>query len=142
MSTINTIHTLFPGSIPQGYLHEDNVRKIQTKIVEVLRREFKQNVLVDRGSIARLMERAISGPNSRIETIAKMNQRVVMYATNDFRNHQLEANKHMKWESGYRLSQRLYDPSVEVSRYDPQAIKLANRLGVQKVGGTSRFYFS
>jgi len=82
MSTVSTIHTLVPNAtVPLGYFDEDNIRFIQDKIRRVLRREFKQDILIDRASIVRLMERALL---DRIETVPKMNQRVVMYATNEF----------------------------------------------------------
>ena len=140
MSTVNTIHTLVPNAvIPLGYFDEDNIRFVQDKIRKVLRREFKQDILIDRGSIIRLMERALI---DRLETVPKMNQRVVMYGTNEFRVHQLDVDKHLKWEAHYTESQRLYDPTTEVSRYDPQNVKLANRLGYPAVGGTTRFYFT
>lgn len=140
MSTITTIHTLVPNAnVPFGYFDEDNIVFIQRKIKEVLKREFKQDILFDRASIIRLMERAII---DRIETVPKMNQRAIMYATSEYRIYQLEINKHLKWEAHYTLSQRLYDPSVEIVRYDPQTIVRPNRLGVPKVGGTTRFYFT
>lgn len=140
MSTISTIHTLVPNAnIPYGYYDEDNIRFVQNKIKEVLRREFKQDILIDRGGIVRLMERALL---DRIETIPKMNQRAVMFATNEFRNHQLEVDKHLRWEGGYFQSQQLYDPLVNSVKYDPQRIKLANRLGYPAVGGTQRYYFT
>nr|QBK86536.1 MAG: uncharacterized protein LCMAC102_03310 [Marseillevirus LCMAC102] len=127
------------ATIPLGYLDEDNIRFVQDKIKQVLKREFKQDILFDRGSIIRLMERAIL---DRIEPVPKMNQRAVMYGTNEFRVHQLEVDKHLRFEAHYVESQRLYDPTVEVSRYDPQKVKLANRLGYPAVGGTTRFYFT
>ena len=140
MSTISTIHTLVPNaSIPLGFFDEDNIRFNQTKITEVLRREYKQDILIDRGSIIRLMERALI---DRLETITKMNQRVVMYAANEFRVHQLDVDKHLKWEAHFAVASQLYDPTTETSKYDPQMTKLANRLGVPAVGGTSRFYFT
>lgn len=140
MSTISTIHTLVPNaSIPLGYYDEDNIRFVQDKIRRVLKRVFKQDILMDRGSIVRLMERSLL---DRIETVPKMNQRAIMYGVNEYLNHNLEVEKHLKFEENYVLSQRLYDPSVEISRYDPQKTKLANRLGWPKVGGTSRFFFS
>ena len=139
MSTIATINTLVPNaSIPLGYFDEDNIRFVQTKVKDVLKREFKQDILFDRASIIRLMERSLL---DRIEPVPRMNERAIMYATNEFRVHQLEVDKHLKWEAHYVESQRLYDPTVEVIRYDPQKIKLANRLGYPSVGGTSRFYF-
>ena len=140
MSTISTVNTLVPNAnVPLGYLDEDNIRFIQAKIKEVLKREFKQDILIDRASIIRLMNRVLE---ERIETVPKMNQRVVMYATNEFRVHQLDVDKHLKWEAHYVQSQRFYDPTTEVSRFDFQKTKLANRLGWPAVGGTTRFYFT
>lgn len=140
MSSVNTIHTLIQNAnVPLGYFDEDNIRFVQDKIREVLKREFVQDILMDRGSIIRLMERAIL---DRIEPVPRMNQRAVMYGCNEFRNHQLEVDKNLKLQAHFELSQRLYDPSVEIIRYDPQKIKLANRLGFPKVGGTTRFYFT
>ncbi len=139
-STISTIHTLVPNAnIPIGYYDEDNIQFIQRKIIEVLKREFKQDILVDRSSIIRIMERVIL---DRIETVPKMNQRVVMTITNELRIHQLEVDKNLKLEAHYASSQLLYDPTVEIVRYDPQNIKMANRLGYPQVGGTTRFYFT
>ena len=140
MSTISTIHTLVPNAnVPIGYFDEDNILFIQKKIVDVLKREFKQDILIDRASIIRIMERALL---DRIETVPKMNERVLMIITNEFRVHQLEVDKNLKLEAHYFSSQLLYDPSVEVVRYDPQAIKLANRLGYPRTGGSFRFYYT
>jgi len=141
MSSISTLHTLAPGAnIPFGYFDEDNIRFIQNKIKEVLKREFVQDILVDRASIIRVMERVLLEWN---EVIPKLNQRVVMYITNEFRNHQGQRNKHARWESYFVESQRLYDPTVESQKFDGQFIKLANCRGFPKVGGkTSRFYFT
>ena len=140
MSTVSTIHTLVPNAtIPLGYFDEDNIRFVQDKVRRVLRREFKQDVLIDRASIIRLMERALL---DRIETVPRMNQRAIMYATNEVRVHQLDVNKKLMWEGSYVQSQRLYNPVSEVVRYDPQLTKRPNRLGWEKVGGTTRFYFT
>jgi hypothetical protein len=140
MSTLNTIHTLVPNaSVPLGYFDEDNIVFIQRKIKDVLKREFKQDILFDRASVIRLMERALL---ERVDTVPFLNQRVIMYATNEFRVYQLDVNKHLKWEAHYTLSQRLYDPSVEIIKYDPQTVYPPNRLGNAKVGGTTRFYFT
>jgi len=139
-STISTVHTLVPGAnVPLGYLDEDNIQFIQKKITEVLKREYIQDILVDRGSIIKIMARIVE---ERIEPVPKMNQRVVMTICAEFRRHQLEVDRNLKWEAHYTVSQALYDPTTENSKWDGQNIKLANRLGWSKVGGTSRFYFT
>lgn len=140
MSTLSSIHTLVPNAnVPFGYFDEDNIRFIQKKIIEVLKRKFQQEILFDRGSILRLMERALL---DRIETIPRMNQRVIMYAVNEFMVHELQVDKHLKWEAHYVQSQRFYDPTVEVSRFDRQKTKLKKDFRGNQVGGTLRFYFS
>lgn len=132
------VQSVFPGFIPEGFLDQDNIDFIQKKITSVLDLEFKQHVLVDRASIIRIMQRVLE---ARLETIPKMNQRVIMTITNEFRNHQQEAWRNLKWEAHYIESQRLYDPTVERGP-DLYDIKLANRLGKPRVGGTHRFYFT
>ena len=140
MSSVSTIHTLVPNAtIPLGYYDEDNIRFIQNKIKEVLKRVYIQDILIDRASIIRIMERVIE---EFIESVVKMNQRVTMIICNEYITYQLELEKRLKYEEMYTLSQRLYDPSVEISRYDSQKTKLANRLGWPKVGGSQRFYFT
>ena len=140
MSTIATLHTLVPNAnVPLGYFDEDNIRFVQNKIKDVLKRKFVQDILFDRGSIIRLMQRALL---DRIEAVPKMNQRAIMFGVNEFMNVQIQINKNLKLEAHYHQSQQLYDPTTETSHYDPQKTKLANRLGYKKVGGTSRFFFT
>jgi len=122
-----------------GFFDEDNILFIQSKISEVLAKEFKQRILVSRGDIIQKM--AIVAQEF-LESIPKMNQRVVMIITSDFRRYQLEVDRNLKLEAHYTLSQRLYDPSAEVVKYDPGIVKMANRLGETKVGSTHRFYFT
>lgn len=137
---MSNVHTLVPNAaIPYGFFDEDNIRFIQHKIVEVLHREFKQSILIDRGSIVRLMERVVE---ERREVIPKMNMRTIMYACNDFRDHQAQANRNLNWEGHYVVSQRLYDPTVERASFDPELNTPPNRLGKPKIGGTTRFYFT
>lgn len=131
--------TLTQQSVPPGYFNMKNVLFIQNAVADVLNREFVQRITVPPGDIVRIMQRVIE---ERLETIPRMNQRVIMYLTNEFRNHQIQRDKHMRWEEFYVQSQRLYDPTVGSVRTDPQTIKLPNRLGKLKVGGTQRFYFT
>lgn len=132
-----SIHTIFPGYRPDGFFDDDNIEFLRGKIAEILQRTYVQKINFDRASIIRYMQRVIS---ERLETVAKMNQRVIMYAVNEYLNHQSDIHKKLKWEENYIESQRLYDPTVERGP-DLQNIKLANRLGYPRVGGTVRFVF-
>lgn len=133
-----SIHTVFPGFRNFNFFSDENVAFIQQKIIDVLKGEFFQDILIDVGSIKRVMERVHL---ERLESIPKMNQRVIMYCTNDFRNYHATLLKRLKYEEGYVESQRLYDPTVERGP-DFQNVKLANRLGKPRVGGTVRFFFT
>ncbi len=136
--TPKVLHTQF-NAAPKGLFDEDNISFIQSKISEVLALEFKQRILVSRGDIIRQM--AVT-TEQFLESIPKMNQRTVMAICNDFRIDQLELDRNLKLEAHFVLSQRLYDPSSETVKYDPAMIKMANRLGQPKVGGSQRFYFT
>jgi len=137
--SISSLHTIADVPVPLGYFDQDNIAFIANKITTVLSRQFKQRVTFDRASIVRLMQRVAE---ERLESIPRMNQRVVMYAVNEFSVHQLEADKHMRWQAGYYASQQLYDWLEDKSHADLHNRKLSNRLGLPRVGGTVRFYFS
>jgi hypothetical protein len=124
--------------IPKGYFDKDNIDFIIFKIQQQLAFDFKNTILIDRPSVIRVMQRIIE---ERMEDIPKMNQRVVMELVNEIRTHQIDVNKRLKWEKGYTQSQLLYDP-VGLKGPDVSSIKLANRLGKPKVGGTVGFYFT
>lgn len=130
-------HTVYPGYIPLGYFDKDNVEFIKNKVTEVLQKEYIQPVNVDHASIIRIMGRVLE---ERLESVPKMNQRVVMYITNDFRNHQIDLIKRLNWEEGFKSSQKLYDP-ISQAGIDTKFIKLSNRLGKSRMGGTARFVF-
>jgi len=130
-------HTVFPGYVPDGYFDEDNIEFIRKKIATVLSGEFHQLINFDRASVIRIMSRVLE---ERLEPIPKMNQRVLMYLGDEYRNHQAELHKRLKWEDHYVESTRLYDPTTERT-FDTQIVKLANRLGRERVGGTMRFMF-
>lgn len=131
-------HTIFPGFVPDGYFDNDNICFIRNRIADILQGEFYQRINFDRASVIRVMQRVLG---ERLEPIPKMNQRVLMYLGSEYRNHQADLHKILKWEDHFIESQRLYDPTVERQGFDGNIIKLANRHGKSRVGGTSRFVF-
>jgi hypothetical protein len=137
MAYINTL--LQGGPVPEGYFDEDNIAFIQNKIRRILRREFVQNVIIDKGSVVRVMHRIVA---ERKEPIPRMNRRVIMSLCNEVRDHQLEVNRNLKWENHYKESQSLYDATTDRGP-DIYSIKLRDRFIDEKVGGgTVRFYFT
>lgn len=134
----NALHTAGPTPIVGGFFDGDNVLFIQRKITEELSRQFKQKILFDRGGVVRLMQRVAE---ERLESVPRMNQRVIMYAVNDFTTHQIEANKVMKWGEGLISSKSQFDTVGKKTVPDLKSMKFSNRLGVPHVGGTVRFHF-
>ena len=135
MSSIT--HSVFPGAIPDGFFDPENVEFVRMKAAELLKREFVQEINFDKASVIRIMQRILG---ERLEPVPKMNQRVLMTLTNEFRVHQMDLRKKMNWEEHYVESQRLYDPTTERGP-DLKAIKLAQKRGKPTVGGTVRFMF-
>ena len=140
---LNVVHTIIPGAtINEGYFDDDNIVFIQEKVAEILQKEYYQIIVIGRSDIIRIMQRVLE---ERRENIPRMNQRVIMILTSDFRAHQTQVNKHLNWESGYAYSQKRIDPIGRTSQYDHRAIKTKDQKkydGKEKVGGTLRFYFT
>jgi hypothetical protein len=143
MSSASVVHTIVPGSvIPLNYFSEKNVQFVQNKIAEVLSKEFFQKIIIDKASIIRTMQFMLS---ERREPIPKMNQRVIMFICNDYRNHQNEVNRNLNWEDNFTNSQRLIDVPGGNLKFDNRNIKTTDQVkynGQTKVGGSLRFYFT
>lgn len=130
------LHALFPSIKPIGYFSDDNVAFLQKIIFDKLHQEFGWSVLISKGDIIKVLQRVLE---ERYETIPRMNQRALMYMLDEYRVHQADKVKHLRWEEGYYYSQQLYDPLSKGGRYDPGIIKQPNRYGIAKIGGTLRF---
>lgn len=139
----NVIHTIIPGStINEGFFDSDNIEFVQQKVADVLHREYYQTIVISKADIIRIMQRVLE---ERRETVPKMNQRVIMILTNDFRAHQIDVNRKLNWEVGYGFSQQLIDPIGKIEHFDRRSIKTTDQKkfdGKERVGGTLRFYFT
>jgi hypothetical protein len=131
------IHSFNPINANLGFFAKDNIEFIENKIQEVLGYEYKQRVIVDRDSIIRVMSRILK---QRFESVPKMNERVVMTITNEFRVHQTNVNKTLKFEENYKESQKLISTKNHTALADLNGIKTRNRLRKQTVGGTLHFH--
>lgn len=119
------------------FFSEENVAKIYAWIYHVLKLEYKTPIHITRDSLYRVMVRVVQ---EMLQTTDLMNERVVMIVTADFRRYQAERDVAVLRAERYAWSQKLSDPSSGTAKTFP--IKLRNRLGQQKVGGTLRFYFT
>ena len=140
---MNVIHTIVPGAtIPLDYFDRDNISFIENKVSDVLSREYHQQVIVNHASIVRVMQRVLV---ERREVVPKLNQRVIMYICNEFRNHQQETRQALNLEAGYVSSQRSVDRVGGMTRFDMRGIKTTDQKkynGKGTVGGSLRFYFT
>lgn len=123
---------------PPKFFTKENIEWIRKVVQQNLNFDFRNTILIDDESIVRVMQRILS---ERLEEIPRMNQRVIMEIVNEIRTEQIEVNKHLKWQEGYAYSQQVYD-TVGKKGPDVSSIKLANRLGKPRVGGTVSFYFT
>ena len=74
-----------------------------------------------------------------------MNQRVIMYICDDYKNYQNEVNRNLRWEDNFVTSQRLVDTQGGNLKFDNRSIKTTDQKkynGQTKVGGSLRFYFT
>jgi hypothetical protein len=125
------------GNVPEGFFTQENTDFLQKKIIEVLKRDYTKDIVIDKNSILRIMQRIIEG---RLESIPRMNQRVVMEICSEFRQYQVDMNRKMQWESNYIESQKIYDMVGALSSRDIE-IKLGYSNSGPFVGGTTRFWF-
>jgi hypothetical protein len=102
-------------------------------ITKTLAKQFRQSIVVDVGSIKRVMMRVY---DEMLETVPQMNERVVMEICHEFRNHQALTRQRLAYEEGYVASQLLYNPVAKMAQVDVRAIKLHHG-----VGGTRGFVF-
>jgi hypothetical protein len=130
------LFAVFPSGTPDGYFSKANVKFIQDKITKSLRTEFYNNVVVDYGSITRVMQRIIE---DRMESIPRMNERVIMDIMAEFRRYQYQGQNHRWWEEYYTQSQQLYDATAGSAKYDLNNIKLNKRADGYPSGS---FYFT
>lgn len=130
------LQSLYGACKPIDYFTDENVKFLQDKLKEMLKRDFGWDVHIPKPDIVRVQQRVFE---ERYESIPRMNQRVLMYISNDYRVHQLEKTKHLKWEEGYYWSQQLYNPLAKGVMFDPSTIKIPNRLGKADIGGRLMF---
>ena len=109
-----SIHTLDPGFRVPGFFTEENIQFISYKVTKILSLEFNAKVIVPTSSIMREMQYI---HEDRVQTIPKMNQRVIMELVRSFRNYQDEIKKANYWSQNIWNAYN-YSPALGIKPYE------------------------
>lgn len=134
---MTSINLQSPAGIRILFMEPQNVLFLQEKITSILLQSFKQKIIVPLGSIKNVMLKIL---DERFERLDRMNQRVVMEITNQYRVHYLDTLKKLKWQENFTKAVSLFD--ADSNKGHQIKPKLRDHLKDQKVGGTLQFYFS
>jgi len=136
---MNNSYNLFPSQHSTEFITTERIDKLKYLIERNLRIHFGRYVPVERDGVIMIMNRVIQ---ERIQSYEIMEQRVVMYLTNEVRNHYSQNIKHMNWETNYVNSQKQFDMHGNVGRLSSGEIKLRDDFRGSRVGGTLNFHFT
>lgn len=133
------VQAYFPFLRPEGYFTRLNVDFLKHKIGTVLKEEYGWFVAITSNDLLRVMQRVVE---ERVESIPRMNERVVMEITSDYRQHMQQLNRNLKWEEHFMQSSLLFDNTSGRSLVDVLGIKTRDSLAKPRSGGTLNFYFT
>ena len=109
-----SIHTLSPGVRLPGFFTRTNVEFISNKVTKILGKEYSQRIIIPNNYIVREMQ---FQHEDRLETIAKMNHRVVIELVKSFRNYQSEIEKSNYYSRNVWNSYN-YDSALGIKPYE------------------------
>ena len=109
-----SIHTLDPGFRLPGFFDQTNINFISQKITQILGKEYNAQVIIPDASIFIEMQHQ---HEDRIDTLAKLNQRVIMELVRSFRNYQEEIKQKSGWSQNIWNAYN-YDPSLGIKPYE------------------------
>lgn len=134
-----TVISKTSNPVPEGYFDDDNVEFVKQLVLKNLSIDFKNDVIIiPDDSVKRIMLRVLQ---TRVEDVPEMNVRAIMELTNEVRVHQMQLRRHAKFEHNFVSSRMLYDTvGQNANGVDVRGLKISNRLGKPRVGGTIQFY--
>lgn len=116
------------------YASPMNIKCIQETLLCLL------GVEIDASSICMVMKNIRDDPN-QYEGIRETDSRVIAYIVDHYNNYLREGNVHRSWAEHFRDSQLIINP-VGKTGPDFNAVKVANRYGECRVGGSLNFHFT
>lgn len=135
---MNSIHSIGKHENHQYFFGKKNLDFLKEKIRSMIQKEYNKIVNVDDPSLLRVCQRVIE---ERLEIWPRMNERVVMYLTNEIRNYLEDTQKHLTWQEKFVSSQSLWDSDSCKGYYiaNKGRPRLFNKG--ERVGGTLQFIF-
>lgn len=109
-----SIHTIYPGFRLPGFFTRENIHFISAKVTEILGTEFNARVIIPDSAIMREMQ---IQHEDRLQSIAKMNQRVIMELVRSFRNYQAEIRRASMWAQNMWGAYN-YSPELGIKPYE------------------------
>jgi hypothetical protein len=97
---------MFPFRLPPGYFSQNNINRVRASTELLLKPHFNRVHFVDDASIKRVMHRVI---DERLEPLPKMFDRAAMYIASEIKEFELEKNRNLDLEKGFRFVGGVYD---------------------------------
>lgn len=135
---MNSLHAIGKHENHQYFFGQKNLDFLRQKIKDMIKKEYEKEVTVDDASLLRACQRVLE---ERLEIWPRMNERVVMYLTNEIRNYLAETQKHLRWQENFVSSQSLWDEKGGKGYYIPNKGRPRFFGKGEKVGGTLQFLF-
>lgn len=112
----------------------DNIECIRQQLILIL------CVEVDECSIRTVMKRVRDDPR-RYEGLEETNNRVIDQIISNYESYVRQGTRNRNWANHYTESQLIINPYGKTGP-DFNAVKIANRFGECRIGGTLNFHFT
>lgn len=133
-----SIHTLQPGFRVPGFFTEDNVNTISQIVTQTIGRKYSEKrVVVPNEDIVKFMQIV---HEDRVESVAKMNERVVIDLVRSFFSHIEQIEQANNWADN-RWNAYMYDPSLNMKNFEEPKLR-GDRVGRSDGKGAFRFHFT
>lgn len=136
---VSSIHTLDPQFRIPGFFTQDNINTISQLITQTIAQSYtNKKVIVPDPHIVRMMQYV---QEERPESVAKMNQRVVMDAVRSFLNFADQNAVHNNWAIN-RWNAFNYDSQLGIKQFETPSITTTKVLRSGRGDRGFRFHFT
>lgn len=123
-----------------NFFDQENIETISHGATNMLLKEFKNPVFFSAEDIVKVMGRIAE---EKYESIPKMNRRVIMDLTKDYRIHAYSVLKQLHLDEGYIASQNpAYDEVANMTKFDQRLVQKISQSRASSSNATLQFYFT